>query len=122
MPKRPYDSSLTRVVPVFDALQARDPMGQTWLTKLLGLPRHGHPEAQIPPVRLSLTSAHWGSAEKPLQPPVSLLSWLIRCLPVEPRPESVPSEATQRRRALSKRDPATIEEGLATAPLGSVTA
>jgi len=32
-----YDSSRTRVAPVFDALMDRDPTGQTWLLPLLEL-------------------------------------------------------------------------------------
>lgn len=111
MAQRPYDSSLTRVAPAFDALRDRDPTGLTWLAGLLDLPRFGHPEATVPATgTCTLTAAHWGANEKPLQPPVSLLSWLVRNLPVTP-PERG-SEATQRRLQLHRRDYATIAEGL----------
>ena len=47
MRKRRYGSFLTRVVPVFDALRARDPTGRTLLPGLVELPRHGNLEACV---------------------------------------------------------------------------
>ena len=77
MPGGKYDSSKTRVGPVFDRLWSR---GRDWLPDLLALPTGGCPEAKIGAEDLTLLEHqhHWEPSEKCLNPPVSLLSWLIR--------------------------------------------
>ena len=79
MADRPFDSSRTRVAPVFDEMQAKP----DWVRRLLTLPAGGTaPDL----ARLDLTSTssgHWGPNEKRLDPPVALLSWLIRNLPAD---------------------------------------
>jgi hypothetical protein len=43
-----YDSSMTRVKPVFDHLYSGDPTGESWLPKLLRLPTCGN-VVSLPP-------------------------------------------------------------------------
>lgn len=72
------DSSKTRVRPVFDALWN---MSRTWLPDLLMLPRLGVASGGIKVTGdLTLVEGHWEPNEQGLDPPVSLLSWLIRNL------------------------------------------
>ena len=73
------DSTLTRVVPVFDQLFRMDPNG-SWLSQLIRLPVGGHVLSLPIDCRLVIKDYGWGSKEKKLQPPVALLSWLIRNL------------------------------------------
>jgi hypothetical protein len=71
-----YDSSKTRVRPVFDTLWAR---GRDWLPTLLSLPEFGCGrllEGNTPD--LTLQSGFWEPSEKCLNPPIALLSYLIR--------------------------------------------
>ena len=76
MPGGRYDSSLTRVGPVFDRLAKRT---DDWIRKLLELPISGFAQVVIPEtLDLSFQNGCWGSDEISLRPPVSLLSWLVR--------------------------------------------
>jgi len=76
------DSSKTRVQPVFDQLYQNDNTDQTWLPKLVSLPAGGN-EIRLPPdCDFRIQERAWGNSEKKLEPPNSLLSWLIR----HPRP------------------------------------
>jgi hypothetical protein len=77
MPGGKYDSSKTRVGPVFDALWLR---GRDWLPELLSLPTGGCSDAPTGLGDLTLVEGHWDPNEKSLNPPVALLSWLIRNL------------------------------------------
>lgn len=77
-----YDSSQTRVAPVFDQLYERDGTGRSWLKELLLLPSGGSPVFLPDDIDLTIEDWGWGKAEKKLDPPVALLSWLIR----HPRP------------------------------------
>ncbi len=72
------DSSKTRVVPVFDILYANDKTGKSWLPKLLCLPTGENIVHINPNWDFSIQDKGWGDEEKKLEPPVSLLSWLIR--------------------------------------------
>jgi hypothetical protein len=72
------DSSRTRVAPVFNILYARDKTGKTWLPRLLRLPTGGHPIRISSEWDFTIQDAGWGENEKKLDPPISLLSWLIR--------------------------------------------
>ena len=98
-----FDSSLTRVQPVFEALYLRDASGEAWLRPLLEMARHtaGPAPMAIP--------ADVGQLVAPPQfefaadPPRSLLEWLIR----NPGHLDRPSEADWRkwsRRTQTKRD------------------
>ena len=73
-----FDSSKTRVVPVFDELKRRDPIGGGWLQKLLALPRGSSAASvRIDPTQ-GIQHSGWGKDEVGLDPPVALLSWLLR--------------------------------------------
>ena len=109
MPGGRFDSSRTRVAPFFDYLLARDPTGETWLPKLLALPAHGA-GVTCPPGVGTLQDHGWGESERALQPPASLLSWLIRNLRC---PSSMKEEhLSPERRDLIRGDPDRIKEGL----------
>lgn len=75
-----YDSSITRVKPIFDQLYAKDATGQTWLPKLLCLPTFGNAVSLPPECDFDIQDHAWGDSEQEckLEPPVALLSWLIR--------------------------------------------
>jgi hypothetical protein len=104
-----YDSSRTRVAPFFDALFGRDKTGQSWLARLVSLPEHGS-DASRPTRSEPLIEARWGPKERPLSPPVSLLSWLIRN--VQDPDGKVDADIGPQRRDLLARDPARIEEAI----------
>jgi hypothetical protein len=72
------DSSKTRVAPIFDILYDSDKTGKSWLPKLLRLPAGGNIIRINPDWDFSIQDKGWGREEKKLEPPVSLLSWLIR--------------------------------------------
>jgi hypothetical protein len=104
MPGGEYDSSITRVEPVFDLLSKHT---DDWVRQLLSLAEHGS-GAPPPEVDLTYQRGFWGECERGLRPPVALLSWLIRNL--EPSPCG--TEAGAKRAALIARDQETIERGL----------
>ena len=72
------NSTKTRVSPVFDTLYERDNAGQSWLPKLLCLPEGGNPLELPTTESLNIQNHYWGKKEIGLEPPVALLSWLIR--------------------------------------------
>ena len=72
---RKYDSSLTRVGPVFDKLLGRDSSGTTWLNDLLKLADPG--QSSLPSIS-PLQGWGWGTGERGLHPPASLLKWLVQ--------------------------------------------
>lgn len=88
------DSSRTRVVPVFDRLYQSDPTGESWLPGLLRLPEGGNGLSLSPGCRLAIREHGWGRNEKPLEPPVALLSWLIRN-PREPQSGELSADPTK---------------------------
>ena len=71
------DSSKTRVQPIFDQLAGQDQTGTSWLPKLLALPVGGNEVILPPDCDFVIQESGWGEAEKKLDPPVSLLEWLI---------------------------------------------
>lgn len=76
MPGGRFDSSKTRVVPVFEALAA---CGAGWVPQLLRLAQGRHSDAMEKPVGdLTFLKGHWGANELGIPPPVGLLSWTIR--------------------------------------------
>ena len=113
-----YDSSLTRVVPVFDELMRQDPTGEAWIHRLLSLPQHG---ARMLTDRRELrlrnspqgVSYGWGQHEVALQPPLSLLTWLVRNADKMDIDRLRGSRSTiEKRRALLHRDPIVMSEAL----------
>lgn len=111
-----FDSSKTRVVPVFDHLLQSDRSGRSWLPQLLRLgsradcaliPRHsGELLPNHPP--------YWGSNERPLRPPLGLLEWLVQNISEEAVAQSGDHGKTLRMRcALASGDPEILNEALA---------
>jgi hypothetical protein len=83
-----YDSSLTRVQPVFDALREKDPTGATWLLDLWRMAiatRNGHPVA--PPESLGPIVAS-KVYERTIPPSTAFLRWAVqnpsRLVPLTP--------------------------------------
>lgn len=105
MPGGKYDSSKTRVTPVFNRL-AEEPWD--WPFRLLKLAEFGSVEAVIPDtLDMTYVKGSWGANEQGLRPPISLLSWLVR------HPENWPVEADmKKRRQLSSGDPTAFEDAL----------
>src|SRR5579863_8639035 len=107
MPGGKYDSSKTRVRPVFDALWAS---GRHWLPQLLALPTGGCADTAIKPGDLTLVDGYWEPHEKCLNPPVSLLSWLIRNAGSLASASKASDNELRQRLALG--DPETVEHAL----------
>lgn len=106
---RRFDSTLTRVEPVLDRISCT---GTPWLERLLGLAEHGHEAAHVRAgTNLQAIEQFWGRTERGLSPPVSLLSWLIRHMPLEP-PENDSSTTAAERRLLRAGDPEAIQRAL----------
>jgi hypothetical protein len=104
MPGGRYDSSKTRVRPVFDTLWD---VGRDWLPSLLELPSHGCPDSAVLAGDLTLVSGYWEPNEKCLSPPISLLAWLVR------NAGKLATEPTGDRRArLAAGDPDVVDEAL----------
>jgi len=84
-----FDSSLTRVKPVFEALYQLDASGETWLRQLLGMAKRrvGPEPATIPTTLGRLVKPP--QFESPVDPPKSYLKWLIE----HPEKLRSPSEA-----------------------------
>ena len=75
MPGGTFDSSKTRVAPVFGALAALD---TEWMPQLLSLAQAGASQFSSEGLDLRFERGAWGESELPIPPPVSLLSWMIR--------------------------------------------
>lgn len=110
-----YDSSRTRVVPVFDALLDRDSTGRSWLPALLQLGSRAAGRVwRIPPG--SLVAGHprwWGKKERRLDPPKVLLRWLVENLSAPTSDALWGSPATrEKREQLVARHPEAIAEAL----------
>ena len=100
------DSSKTRVKPVFDVLVGRQ---DKWIETLLSLPEGGHRDAIVRAGDFSFVEGDWEPREKSLDPPVSLLSWLIRNgQRLTSQPVTDPA-----RRALIDGDAAAVQRALA---------
>jgi hypothetical protein len=113
-PRDQRNSSRTRVAPVFDALRDKCGTEGTWIGRLLGLAVNSstpsHPWSGLD---LTLRSGYWGDTERGLQPPVSLLSWLVRNFSPSEGALSGDGQVEAKRRSLAERDPETVEEALA---------
>jgi len=105
MPGGAFDSSKTRVAPVFGHLQTRHDL---WIPRLLHLPQHGAPHAPgWDALDLTFVKGCWGEREARLPPPVSLLSWLLR----NPKAWGARPDTPERER-LAEGDPATVADAL----------
>ncbi|HEY1016045.1 MAG TPA: hypothetical protein VGE07_25270 [Herpetosiphonaceae bacterium] len=105
-----FDSSKTRVTPVFTQLLAQDATGQRWLAPLLQLFQHGAPDRAPLPAPGPLTDWAWGRHERRLPAPRGLLRWLVTtgaaCATPSPTAESAA------RKALRAQDPAVVAQAL----------
>jgi hypothetical protein len=109
-----YDSSRTRVVPVFNHLVSADPIGTTWLTPLLRLGSSSAQKLDFDQGRLTSGQPRWwGKNERRLDPPRDLLYWLVANAS-EPSSEKMwGTDATrEKRKKLIARDPAIIAEAV----------
>lgn len=98
----------TRLVPVMDLLHARR---DDWVRTLLTL-TDGSIDAAVPGrfahVDLSYQKGFWGRNESPIDPPVALLSWLIRHPPA-----ATTADVTHRDRwLLGRGDPSVVRRAL----------
>ncbi len=110
------DSSKTRVTPVFNELQARDPSGSGWIQRLLELPsRDGAHERPIVTPPLISGSLQYGKDEARLEPPRSLLCHMVEHATTLRWPKATDDlgvTTRQKRRALCDGDLATRKEAL----------
>jgi len=110
-----YDSSMTRVAPIFDILMDSDPTGASWLHRLIRLgSRAGEVILPIPLGRLRHDHGRlWGSGERALPAPRSLLEWLVRNISEEAVESTRDTgETLEKRRALARRDSDVISDAL----------
>lgn len=112
--RRERDSSKTRVHPVFEELSKRHSQDAQWISRLLDLAAPA--ERQDRSWRQQDLTPIGGltiGKESGLQPPVALLSWLIRNF--DPPSGSVDGtgETADRRLKLMQRNPQTISDALA---------
>ena len=108
-----YDSSRTRVAPVFGRLQCLDPSGRLWLQGLLELAntRKG-PRPQAGTSRLRV--AKWWPREARLAAPPGLLQWLLEHAeePHNPKAWGRRPEVVANRRRIVDRDADTLAAAL----------
>jgi len=105
------DSSKTRVAPVFDILYASDKTGKNWLPEILRLPTAGCSIHVNPNWDFTIEDKGWGDKEKKLEPPLSLLSWLIRNprMPNDGQLSEDPVKAQKRRELIEGSDARLFE-------------
>jgi hypothetical protein len=110
-----YNSSVTRVAPVFDALLSADATGALWLDGLIALGSRGR-EVKPPAVGQRLISGHgprWGTDESSLSAPLSLLEHLVRTITTDQVEASGDTGDILRQRAsLALRDPSVVSAAL----------
>src|SRR3954447_10014557 len=102
-----YDSSLTRVQPIFAALYEADQSGASWLPKLLGMGGRGSPEV----VGVLEREPQY---EFPAEPPRDFLRWLINHPSEVTTPSYRTSEhAAEMRKRLVAGDEEVMQQALA---------
>ena len=104
-----YDSSRTRVAPVFGRLQCLDPSGKSWLQRLLDLANSRKaPRPQAGTSRLRV--AKWWPREARLAAPPGLLQWLLEHVeePQSPKAWGRRPEVVANRRRIVDRDATTV--------------
>jgi hypothetical protein len=109
-----HDSTKTRVAPIFDQLYRNDRTGHSWLGKLISLPTGGFSVRVPSGCDLTIEDCGWGDREKKLDPPVALLSWLIR----HPRHPLSGNLSSDRNKSIKRKEwiagsDANVLEGLA---------
>ena len=119
-----FDSSKTRVAPVFDHLLKSDRSGVSWLKRLLRLGTRAD-VAAIPKDIGVLVKDHkswWGQNERALLPPLGLLEWLVHnisCKLVDQNRNQA-EETRRKRRALACGDPDVLCEALRRLQAGEI--
>uniref|UniRef100_C6DZE9 Uncharacterized protein n=1 Tax=Geobacter sp. (strain M21) TaxID=443144 RepID=C6DZE9_GEOSM len=109
-----YNSTETRVTPIFKALMDDDPTGNRWLLPILTLGSRSEGRLGEQPYLLApRDQRYWGKNERRLLPPLSLLKWLAENIsaPVHESLWGGPATRAKRER-LVNRDPATRDEAL----------
>lgn len=105
-----FNSSKTRVAPIFDALGVAGQKDPQWLRRLLdqvvGNSSASHPWRKED---LRILDSHY---ERGLTPPVSLLSWLIRTFSASVEDAKLSDDTRERRRRLAGKDPDTVSMAL----------
>jgi hypothetical protein len=105
------DSSKTRIVLVFDTLDARDVSGASWIDSLIALGSRTEVVAPLPKGQ-GLVPDHrqrWGKDEASLPAPMALLEHLVKNADPERVKTGVDSDdAAIRRAQLARKDPETI--------------
>jgi hypothetical protein len=100
------DLSRTRIAPVFDVLQGRT---NDWVRALLLLNRGGSQSSMdLEGLDLKFHRGYWGKTERSFDPPVALLSWLIR----HPTPQLLAPPAVPERTLLANGEPAVVARAL----------
>lgn len=109
-----FNSSATRVAPIFDQLLKRDATGASWLNALLALPQLPDMNSLAPVLQdPRLVSHGWGDREKKLPAPQSLLKWLVLNVAAPADPSSLGTgENRKSRERLIRREPGAIQEAL----------
>lgn len=94
-----FDSTKTRVTPVFDRLLMTDRNGETWLKKLLRLPNMSKSEfSQSNFYPGKIENCFYGNDEIKLEAPESLLIWLVQNLRLPEGGMPRASKETERKR------------------------
>lgn len=118
----PNNSSITRVVPIFDHLFGGDPTGRSWMDYLLRIGSRAKPVG-LPVDAGVLPPDHprwWGKHERRFAPPVTLLRWLVENITEAQVFAGADREPVHSRRlALARRDPATVAAALGGIESGS---
>jgi hypothetical protein len=100
------DLSRTRIAPVFDVLQGRT---NDWVRALLLLNRGGSQSTvDLEGLDLKFHKGYWGKTERSFDPPVALLSWLIR----HPTPLLLAPPVVPERTLLANGEPAVVARAL----------
>jgi hypothetical protein len=112
-----YDSSKTRVQPVFGELRAGDPTGQKWLLDLMQLAERTDVARQPLPLPPGSLVPGESPYEFAVVPSKRYLIWLLRHLPEQERPAATYwntlAESTRKNREkLFQHDEATLQEAL----------
>ena len=107
-----FDSSRSRVAPVFDRLRAIDQTGRSWLPTLLSLPAR-EPRVTVAPSSGPLKKARWWPEEERLPAPKELLRWLVQNAAAPQSDAAWGGEQTKQKRiSLTHHDPNVIAEAM----------
>lgn len=108
---RKYDSTKTRVVPVFTAIPHS---GSDWVSRLIKLPRYGATDFKDNSLDLTALNLHFYPNEYALSPAKSLLRWLIANPPeaLKDIKDSPIDTTAWRRRQIAEKNQKVIDSAL----------